>query len=252
MSLLESWSGGTPPTTIGSVTVDETVGVPTQLDAPALRIESTGSAAHARWSFAAQTTVAFGFFIRTPTAWGSSSVSIAALRLTAGATTLGIALSGTAAPGALRLTKTGGTIILQSPNNTLELDSEYYIYLFYNSVENSAYVEIRPVGSHNLLWWGEVVDAALSTSVTIVDLGRITSATMSEFWVDSISIGSDPWDLPHTTENETFGPATNPNQVWVWDGIGPIVGAVYVWDGIALQPALGVYVWDGANLLPTI
>ena len=227
-STIASWSGGALPTVSGTVTVDAAVGVPS---APALKIGNDASAAYARFDFAAQPQVAARAYIRTPASWSSSAATILALRPTSSTIAVGVALTGTASPGRVRLTTTGGTIIAESPA-ILSVSTDYRIEVRYNSGTNTSVLAVYALGQDVPAWSsGPIAHASLTSTITRVDVGRVNnSPTVPEWWVDNIDVldGSGGPVGRHATDALSSTPLPTP----------PYVGPVGYWDGATLLPLL--------------
>ena len=248
MTILASWASGALPAVTGDVTSDPAVGVPT---IPALKIASTATTAYARWTIASQDYIATSFYIRTPTTWPTTSVNIAAFRPTGGTISLGLALSGSGAPGQLRVTKSSGNI-LNSPAGTLAVATDYYVEVTYNAATTTATARVRPAGSAAWLWSNSVTDAALSTPVVHVDYGRVNTTPLTpDFWLDSITVATDPADLGPDPDEAFPPPPAGNDRVQVWNGTSLVPATVYVWTGTVLAPVADVGIWDGTTVQPT-
>lgn len=223
-----SWDGGTLPTVAGSVTSDATVGLPS---APSLKIGSNASAAYARFDFSAKTQVAVRSYFKTPSAWPSAASMMTALRPTNATIAVGTSITGTASPGRLRLTITGGVIIAESPA-ILNTATNYRLEMRYDSTRKWAAVALYSMGENVPIWnSGPIANPSLNLTITRVDIGRVNnSPAVNEFWVDNIQIvdGAGAPVGRHSSDTLSATPLPTP----------PYAGPVGFWDGTTLLPTM--------------
>lgn len=203
MAILASWSGGALPTVVGDVTLASGVSPVDASATPSLQVASSAAAAFARFEFGSVTSVAARAYFRTPAAWASSACNILVLRVSASSIATGLAVSGTGAPGQLRLIGAGGTIFAQSPNNTLQPSTDYEVSIQLLST-GQLEARLRLVGSPDPAW-SAVIDPATSglagTSVFRAEFGRPNSTpALGPFWLDDIVVTDGDFPAPSALE----------------------------------------------------
>ena len=243
MVTLFSWDGGALPTTVGDVSLDAANGVPT---APGITIEASDLAAFARWDIASTGVLALRFYFSTPTAWPSSSYTLAMFRHTNASYTVGLSISGSGSPGQFRLIRTGGATILASPSNTLQVGTQYRAELQYDVSGNRARAAVFEMSNNLPLWEsGWQVDATYwINQIMRVEVGRPNNSPNSfPFLIDSLMATDQVTDYIGRHANDGgSGPPPDPNFPMEWsDGALPTVSGNVTVDstwGHPTQPSL--------------
>lgn len=135
--------GGTGDTVLSSV-----AGVPVidDDDVPygdsgerAMIVDDNGAASYAGFAFTALAQARARFYFKTPAAWPASAVhSICSFTAANNGRRAGVSLAGSASPGQLRLTANGTTAVTTSPNNTVALNTWYWMEFWMNIVSSSS------------------------------------------------------------------------------------------------------------------
>lgn len=124
-------------------------------------------------------------YLQTPIQqWPTNASNLLTFRPTPPTLLFSIAMSGSGAPGQIRVVGTGGTILASSGNNAIELDSIYLIeYQLYTTDGGaSSSVIVRVYDSLDQLVWSTDVSIGgnWSSSITRVDWGKTTGTTVTE------------------------------------------------------------------------
>lgn len=230
MATLLEWTNGALPTVAGNtVTYASDTGYPT---AGSIRIaQNVSDVAYVLWSTNVSA-AALRFYIRTPSAWSSTS----AMLCTLGDGPSGrcrIYIGGDGAPGQVRLSASS-TTVANSSNGTIMHDTWYRFELQVNSATSEGRAAVFAIDSTAPSWdSGWVVHPDFTQTVTRVQLGRCNAnPTVPPFHMDSIIVTDS-----------------------VADWVGPIDGdevadpVVQVWNGTALITPAFVQVWNGTALV---
>ena len=220
------WSGGALPTVAGDVTVDPT----SIVNSESLKIANTASAANARFEIVAASKVAMRFYIRTPSAWPSASVTIAGFRPTTSSLATSINLTGSGSPGRLRLSAPGGVTLEESPQNTLLVSTDYRVELRYDTTTKAAALAIYPMNENVAVWSsGRIVNDNFSLPIIRADIGRLNNTpVVNDFYLDGIQIVSGYAGAIGRHAGDTLSPSAVPSP--------PYAGAISFWDGTNLLP----------------
>lgn len=227
-TVAHTWDGGALPTVVGSVVVNNSIGI---VNADSLEIVNDAAAASARFALASPASeLAFRFYLRTPSAWPASACTLAGLRPTPSTLSASITLTGTSSPGRLRLTTVGGTMVAETPANTLALSSNYRVELRYNASTSSAYLNLFDMGENvSKFSSGQKVDANFALPVERIDIGRLNATpAVNPFYFDGVQIVTGATRIIGRHDGDTLSPTAAPTP--------PYVGALGLWDGTKLWP----------------
>lgn len=251
MATVFSWEGGTLPTVVGDVSLDSGFGIPTQ---PSILVGDGEGAAGVRWDHDPVDEMAVRFYVRTPSAWGSSACNILGLRPTNSGLAAAIAFAGTGQPGQLRLVRTGGSQTASSSAGLMETSSLYRIEIRYDSINQRARLAIWSFeGSNTPLWdSGWQTHSDYGSAIIRSDIGRIQSNPLIEYSLDSILAADSSDSLPrHAGDAEGGEPEPDPVLPITWDTgplpevtVGPI--SLDTEEGIPLPSSLLVPSESGA------
>lgn len=185
MTTLAQWSSGTLPTLVGGsgITSDSSAG----LRPPAMKfMQAPNTNTYAQFDFAAVTTAAHRFYVKTPAAWPSASFSLfVASDGTAG--NVKVNMTGTSAPGSLRLLNKANATVVTSPATLLVLDTWYRVEVLIDHAAGTTRVLAAKDDSTVYDWDSGVVSSDFGTQHTRVALGAsTTSTTVGTFYLDDI------------------------------------------------------------------
>lgn len=252
MATLISWKDAPLPTgpgvILGTPTLDTVVGVPTP---PSLKILS-GATSATGWipTFAAQTTLTARTYIRTPSEWPSQAFTVLAMRSSGSVSNAVCNISGTGAPGQIRLVKGTGTTVVASPNGTVLPDTSYRIELQYNSVLGTSCLSLFAMGSDTPIWSsGNRTETDFQTPIDRVAWGKTNNSPVinSNWWVDSLLV-HDSYNLVGRDAGDLYIAPPDPPAP---------TGKVQRWNGTSLQDAAfpagySIGRWNGTSLIDLI
>lgn len=202
MSLPISWAKGTLPQIIGTGVTLGSGGVGTFDSDSIVFTQVSGQAAHVRYDFAEEEStldIAVRVYFKTPAAWPSASANIVALNTASHSSVAMLSISGSGAPGQLRLLRTGGSTVSSAPNNTMLVDTWYRVELQLNGTNSRARAALFPADSETPLWTSTwQTHANYAVPILRVAIGAINSSpTVAAFEADEILLaelpGEDEW-----------------------------------------------------------
>lgn len=250
MATLVSWKNAPLPTTpgvvLGTPILDTEMGIPT---APSLKILG-GATAATGWipTFTPQTILTARTYIHTPSEWPSQAFTVLSLRSSGSVSNAFCNISGTGAPGQIRLVKgTGGTTVLASPNGTVLPDTSYRIELQYNSALGTACLSLFAMGSDTPIWSsGNRTETDFQTPIDRVAWGKTnnTPVVNSDWWVDSLLV-HDSYSLVGRDEDDlSVTPPASSGTVQRWNGTSL--------QNVSFPPGYSIGRWNGTSLVNII
>lgn len=149
--------------------------------------QAAGASPHLHWEFADQDTVSLSSYFYH-TGWGSASVAL--MTIGNGSTPVAsIVIGGTGQPGNVRLTTSGGTVVINGPSGTIETGRWYRFVLMYDRVGSRALASVYRIDDWSGPIWttGWVVHSGFEAKANYIKIGRVnTTPTMPRFYIRNI------------------------------------------------------------------
>lgn len=206
---------------------DATIVSDSIIDPGSIKIGNTATAAHARFTLPASSKASIRFYMKTPNAWPANATTILGLRPTASTLSLSVFLTGQALPGRVRLIKTGGITVAESPT-ILSLNTVYRVEVRYDATRSMASLVVYDVGEDVAKWnSGMRIDSAYAATIFRVDIGRVNAVpAMNDWYLDGIEILDGAFGPVGRHEADILSPTAQPKP--------PYAGALSYWDGNVL------------------
>lgn len=214
MAIPETWKSGTAPTVVGLGVSVVAGGI--GADNETLRFaQSSGNPSAVRWDlgeFTTEVDLAARAYFKTPATWPSSSFNFLAVMNASFGNVAVLTVSGSGQPGQIRLVRTGGSVVVSSPNNTIQTDTWYRVELQKRGSTGHARVAVfaeeatvTPIWASN---WEAHTDFA--TAIRYVTLGAISATpVVGTFDVDEVLLdalpAADGWLVPTAEPSEPEG-----------------------------------------------
>lgn len=190
MSLPIGWSSGPIPEVVGGGVSNTPGGIGNDGEMLSF-VQASSEASSVRFSLTSAPPggVAVRFYAKTPESWTSASFNIVSVRSSSFGNIATISITGSGQPGRTRLTRTGGTTVVQSPASTIENSTWYRFEIQVDHVASRARAAVFST-SDVLIWdsgWQEHENFLVETAY--VEVGNSnTSPTVPPFDVDEIVV----------------------------------------------------------------
>ena len=183
-------------------------------------------------------------YLQTPVqGWPTNASNLLTFRPTPSTLVFSIAMSGSGAPGQIRVVGIGGTVLANSGNNVIALDSIYLIeyQLYTANGGTSSNVIVRVYNSQDQLLWSTDVSIGSnwSSTITRVDWGKTTGTAVTEtsrYAVAGIAL-QDTADFLGRHPNDSSGPP----------GGGSTTSEISIYTNGQLQP-VECYLYSNGTL----
>jgi hypothetical protein len=197
---------------------------------PQLEFQTANSKSAApAWNLPALTKSAGRFYFTTPAAWNSASHSIAQME-SSGAIRARISISGSGAPGQLRIANAAAVQVGATANNTLALSTRYRIEWTLDHTTGIFSVNAYTGdGTTALATLSATSD--YGTSINRVVFGAYNTAAVPLMQFDDFAVADTAAFIGPYTAPQSFTPVAT-----LWDGSTELPVTVSVWNGAAEVP----------------
>lgn len=146
--------------------------------------------------------------------WASASFGLITMRPTLSTVGAVATISGSGQPGQMRLTRVGGASVVNSPTDTLALNTWYRVELMVVPLASRARVEVFNMGSDEPLWSsGWQTHSDFSSANNHIQVGRVTATpSVTGLRIDNGMIlhdaltGVAPEDIPRVGRHPSLDP----------------------------------------------
>ena len=193
MAILGQWDSGTLPTTVGSGVSLESNS--SWNNGPAIRFDQeSGKSSQVRFEFTSRQNVAIRVYLQTPASWASGAEALVIAR-SSSTTNIGQAvISGTGAPGQLRLLKADPATNAATSSNSTIINSTWYRFeLLIDQINGRGRMGVFPLQCDVAVWDSGWQTNDFGTSTYRVEIGpAYTSPTMGTVRAANILVSDDP------------------------------------------------------------